>query len=103
MREAMDRLMAQMQAELLKSAADFGPALRDTMRAQTDQVMADVTEAVRESSTAACELPTPRKRSDQLMRPAPGHARASTAPCRDRSPVLAPVCIPCRASVAADG
>lgn len=55
MREAMDRLMAQMQAELLKSAADFGPALRDTMRAQTDQVMADVTEAVRESSTAACE------------------------------------------------
>ncbi|WP_189654991.1 hypothetical protein [Paracoccus mutanolyticus] len=28
-----------MQVELLKSAADFGPALRDTMRAQTDQVM----------------------------------------------------------------
>lgn len=55
MREAMDRLLAQMQVELLKSAGEFGPALRDSVRAQTDQVMAEVAATVRDSSATTCQ------------------------------------------------
>ena len=53
LREAFDQLMADMQDELLKSAAEFGPALRESVRQQTEASLQMVSEAVNESSVTA--------------------------------------------------
>ncbi|WP_153010579.1 hypothetical protein [Falsirhodobacter sp. alg1] len=53
MREAFDKLLADMQGELLKSAEEFGPALRESVRLQTQASLAMVTTAVHESSDLA--------------------------------------------------
>lgn len=53
MREAFDKLLADMQIELLKSAEEFGPALRDSVRLQTQASLAMVTTAAHESSDLA--------------------------------------------------
>jgi hypothetical protein len=53
MREAFDKLLADMQGELLRSAEEFGPALRESVRLQTQASLAMVTTAVHESSDLA--------------------------------------------------
>ncbi len=53
MREAFDKLLADMQGELLKSAEEFGPALRESVRLQTQASLTMVTAAVHESSDLA--------------------------------------------------
>lgn len=53
LREAFDVLMSEMQTELLKSAQEFGPALRESVRLQTEASLALVTAAVNDSSVLA--------------------------------------------------
>lgn len=53
MRKACDELMANMQAELLKSAAEFGPALRESVKAQTEAAFGEIAKAVTEASGQA--------------------------------------------------
>ncbi|MCE8441652.1 hypothetical protein [Rhodovulum sulfidophilum] len=53
MREAFDKLLSDMQGELLKSAADFGPALRESVKIQTQSSLEMVTSSAREASDVA--------------------------------------------------
>lgn len=53
MRAAFDALMADMQAELLKSAQEFGPALREAVRLQTRSALEQVSNAVAEAGATA--------------------------------------------------
>ena len=55
MREAFDTLLSDMQQELLKSAQEFGPALRESVRLQTEASLNLVTKAVNDSSAIAAE------------------------------------------------
>ncbi|WCQ99097.1 hypothetical protein [Paracoccus aestuarii] len=55
MREAFDTLLSDMQQELLKSAQEFGPALRESVRIQTEASLDLVTKAVKDSSAVAAE------------------------------------------------
>ncbi|PJE26488.1 hypothetical protein PSM7751_00712 [Pseudooceanicola marinus] len=55
LREAFDGLLSEMQTELLKSAQDFGPALRESVKLQTDASLAMVTAAVNDSSALAAD------------------------------------------------
>lgn len=53
MRAAFDALMADMQAELLKSAQEFGPALREAVSLQTRSALEQVSNAVAEAGAEA--------------------------------------------------
>lgn len=53
MRDAFDKLLADMQQELLQSAAQFGPALRESIHLQTEAALGAVNAAARESSDQA--------------------------------------------------
>lgn len=55
MRDAFDTLLSDMQQELLKSAEQFGPALRESVRMQTEASLGLVTKAVNEASATAAE------------------------------------------------
>ncbi|RNF34005.1 hypothetical protein [Paracoccus methylarcula] len=55
MRQAFDKLMAEMQVELLKSAEQFGPALREAVSMQTEAALSNVTDAVAEAGAKAAE------------------------------------------------
>ena len=55
MREAFDKLLSEMQGELLKSAEEFGPALRESVRMQTQASLDMVTTAVHDSSDLAAK------------------------------------------------
>ncbi len=57
MRAGFDALMADVQAELLKSAQEFGPALREAVRQQTRSALEQVSNAVAEAgATASVEI-----------------------------------------------
>ncbi|MBU2956804.1 hypothetical protein Q4511_16095 [Paracoccus sp. 1_MG-2023] len=53
MQEAFDKLLADMQLELLQSAQQFGPALRESVQKQTETSLTMVSTAVNESSALA--------------------------------------------------
>ncbi|MTH60883.1 hypothetical protein [Paracoccus litorisediminis] len=55
MRTASEAMMVEMQAELLKSAAEFGPALRESIQAQAEAAFSEITKAVAEVSAKAAE------------------------------------------------
>lgn len=55
MRLASETMMIEMQAELMKSAADFGPALRESITAQTEAAFSEISKAVAEVSSKAAE------------------------------------------------
>ena len=53
MRDAFDKLLADMQQELLQSAAQFGPALSESVRLQTEAALGAVNTAAKDSSALA--------------------------------------------------
>lgn len=53
MRDAFDKLLAGMQQELLQSAAQFGPALSESVRLQTEAALGAVNAAARDASAQA--------------------------------------------------
>jgi ribosome-associated translation inhibitor RaiA len=76
MRTAFDTLMAEMQDELMKSAQEFGPALRESVRAQTQVALSQVTTAVGEASIEAAQ--GIRKSIDEMTRVSMNLAVANT-------------------------
>ncbi|MCC6864234.1 MAG: hypothetical protein IT544_05480 [Rhodobacteraceae bacterium] len=53
MKVAFDTLMADMQSELLKSAQEFGPAIRESVRIQTEVALSQVLSVVKDASASA--------------------------------------------------
>ncbi|WP_158972339.1 hypothetical protein [Chachezhania sediminis] len=53
LRSAFDTLMAEMQEELMKSAQEFGPALRESVRLQTEASLAALAGTLDESGVLA--------------------------------------------------
>jgi rubrerythrin len=55
MRQAFDKILDDMQSELLKSAGQFGPALRDSVNSQTEQILEEVAKTIEQANKKTCD------------------------------------------------